>query len=157
VTVPPIALFRSSRSTKSIRFAHDSVFFRETFGSLKELLVLIAVGFDQWCKAEERARIVFLTLTRVGNDFFKEMEDDWSFCSAISYLYVVKEMQERREVLAATLSSSENEDGDESEDATDLYAQSIVKHLLWNDVDREAEERADVREMKSGFRADPSN
>ena len=44
--------------------AHDSVFFCETFGSFEQLLILIAFGFDQWCKAEERARIVLLTLTR---------------------------------------------------------------------------------------------
>ena len=48
---------------------HDSVFFRETFGSFEKLLILVAVGFDQWCETEERARIVFLTLTRGrGND-----------------------------------------------------------------------------------------
>ena len=44
--------------------AHDSVFIRETFGSLKQLLILVAFGFDQRCKAEERARIILLTLTR---------------------------------------------------------------------------------------------
>ena len=43
---------------------HDSVFISETFGSLEELLIFIAFGFDQGCKAEERARIVLLTLTR---------------------------------------------------------------------------------------------
>ena len=49
--------------------AHDSVVICKTFGSLKQLLILVAFGFDQWCKAEERARIILLTLTRsCGNN-----------------------------------------------------------------------------------------
>ena len=44
--------------------AHKSVLICETFSSLEELLIFIAFWFDQWCKAEERARIVLLTLTR---------------------------------------------------------------------------------------------
>ena len=53
--------------TRNLDPAHDSVFFRETFGSFDKLLVLIAVGFDQRSKAEARARIVLLTLTRERN------------------------------------------------------------------------------------------
>ena len=53
--------------TRNLDTAHDSVFFRETFSSFEKLLIFIAVGFDQWCKAEERARIVRLTLTRERN------------------------------------------------------------------------------------------
>ena len=44
--------------------AHDSVVICKTFGSFEKLLILVAFGFDQWCKAEERARIILLTLTR---------------------------------------------------------------------------------------------
>ena len=95
---------------------------------------------------------------RLGNDFFKEMEDDWSFCSAISDLFAVKEMHERREVLAATLPSSENEEWDEyDEDAEpgQLYARFVVKHLLSDE--EQSEEPADVSETKSGDRADRLN
>ena len=44
--------------------ANNSTFIGKTFGSLEQLLIFIAFGFDQGCKPEERARVVLLTLTR---------------------------------------------------------------------------------------------
>jgi hypothetical protein len=45
---------------------------------------------------------------RLGNDFFKQMEDHWTFCSALADIYAVKEMQDQRrdDDVAATLPSS---------------------------------------------------
>ena len=50
---------------------------------------------------------------RLGDDFFKQMEDHWTFCSALADIYAVKEMgdQRRDDEVAATLPSSTEEDG----------------------------------------------
>jgi hypothetical protein len=39
---------------------------------------------------------------RLGDDFFKQMEDHWTFCSALADIYAVKEMG----AVAATLPSA---------------------------------------------------
>jgi hypothetical protein len=45
---------------------------------------------------------------RFGDDFFKQMEDHWTFCSALADIYAVKEMQDQRrdDDIAATLPSA---------------------------------------------------
>ena len=45
---------------------------------------------------------------RLGDDFFKQMEDHWTFCSALADIYAVKEMEDQRrdDDVAATLPSS---------------------------------------------------
>ena len=44
---------------------------------------------------------------RLGDDFFKQMEDHWTFCSALADIYAVEEMgdQRRDDEVAATLPS----------------------------------------------------
>jgi hypothetical protein len=45
---------------------------------------------------------------RFGDDFFAQMEDHWTFCSALADIYAVKEMQDqwRDDEVAATLPSA---------------------------------------------------
>ena len=45
---------------------------------------------------------------RLGDGLFKQMEDHWTFCSALADIYAVKEMQDQRrdDAVAATLPSS---------------------------------------------------
>ena len=47
---------------------------------------------------------------RLGDDFFKQMEDHWTFCSALADIYAVEEMgdQRRDDEVAATLPSQED-------------------------------------------------
>ena len=49
---------------------------------------------------------------RLGDDFFKQMEDHWTFCSALADIYAVKEMgdQRRDDAVAAALPSSTEEE-----------------------------------------------
>jgi len=44
----------------------------------------------------------------LGDDFFEQMDDHWTFCSALSDIYAVREMQDQRRegVIASTLPSS---------------------------------------------------
>ena len=35
---------------------------------------------------------------RLGDDFFKQMEDHWTFCSALADIYAVKEMEDHDEM-----------------------------------------------------------
>ena len=46
----------------------------------------------------------------LGDNFFKEMEDHWTFCSALSDIYAVKEMNDQRrdDAVAATLPASKS-------------------------------------------------
>jgi hypothetical protein len=89
-----------------------------------------------------------------GNDFFKRMEDQWTFCAVLADIYAVKEMldQQRQEELSATLPSSVNEDWEEDDvdaEAKELYARLVVKHLVsGDDVDHQSDEPSDVSETK---------
>ena len=96
---------------------------------------------------------------RLGDDFFKQMEDHWTFCSALADIYAVKEMgdQRRDDAVAATLPSSTEEDWkDEDNEAIetgDLLARLVVNELL-SDEDTEGElaepaDRSDVIRMQS--------
>ena len=87
---------------------------------------------------------------RLGDDFFKQMEDHWTFCSALADIYAVKEMgdQRRDNAVAATLPSSTEEDWkDEDNEAIetgDLLARLVVNELLSDeDTEGELEEPAD--------------
>ena len=87
---------------------------------------------------------------RLGDDFFKQMEDHWTFCSALADIYAVKEMgdQRRDDAVAATLPSSTEEDWkDEDNEAIetgDLLARLVVNELLSDeDTEHELEEPAD--------------
>ena len=42
---------------------------------------------------------------RLGDDFFKQMEDHWTFCAVLADIYAVKEMRDQRrdDAVAATL------------------------------------------------------
>ena len=87
---------------------------------------------------------------RLGDDFFKQMEDHWTFCSALADIYAVKEMgdQRRDDAVAATLPSSTEEewedDDNEAIETGDLLARLVVNELLSDeDTERELEEPAD--------------
>ena len=87
---------------------------------------------------------------RLGTDFFKQMEDHWTFCSALADIYAVKEMgdQRRDDAVAATLPSSTEEewedDDNEAIETGDLLARLVVNELLSDeDTERELEEPAD--------------
>ena len=73
---------------------------------------------------------------RLGDDFFKQMEDHWTFCSALADIYAVKEMGDERrdEAVAATLPSSTEGEGDDDDDEAietgDLLARLVVNELL---------------------------
>ena len=81
---------------------------------------------------------------RLGDDFFKQMEDHWTFCSALADIYAVKEMgdQRRDDAVAATLpSATEEEREDEDNEAIetgDRLARLVVNELL-SDEDAEGE------------------
>jgi len=55
---------------------------------------------------------------RLGDDFFEQMDDHWTFCSALSDIYAVKEMQDQRRQsnVAATLPSSKGKEECETRD-----------------------------------------
>ena len=87
---------------------------------------------------------------RLGDDFFKQMEDHWTFCSALADIYAVKEMgdQRRDDAVAATLPSSTEEDWDDDDNEAietgDLLARLVVNELLSDeDTERELAEPAD--------------
>ena len=87
---------------------------------------------------------------RLGDDFFKQMEDHWTFCSALADIYAVKEMgdQRRDNAVAATLPSSTEEDWEDDDNEAietgDLLARLVVNELLSDeDTERELEEPAD--------------
>jgi hypothetical protein len=86
---------------------------------------------------------------RLGDDFFKQIEDHWTFCSALADVYAVKEMgdQRRDDAVAATLPRSTEEDWEDKDDEVqigDLLAHLIVENLLADkDTERELEEPAD--------------
>ena len=72
---------------------------------------------------------------RLGDDFFKQMEDHWTFCSALADIYAVREMgdQRRDDAVAATLRSSTEEwedDDNEAIETGDLLARLVVNELL---------------------------
>jgi hypothetical protein len=70
---------------------------------------------------------------RLGDDFFKQMEDHWTFCSALADVYAVKEMSDQRrdDAVAATLPSTEND----SVETGDLF-----QRLVSDDDDPEFEQ-----------------
>jgi hypothetical protein len=87
---------------------------------------------------------------RLGDDFFKQMEDHWTFCSALADIYAVKEMgdQRRDDAVAATLPSSPEQESEDEDNETlkngELLARLVVEKLLADiDADREPEESAD--------------
>ena len=87
---------------------------------------------------------------RLGDDFFKQMEDHWTFCSALADIYAVKEMRDQRrdDAVAATLPSSTEEDWEDDDNEAietgDLLARLVVNELLSDeDTERELEEPAD--------------
>ncbi len=57
---------------------------------------------------------------RFGDDFFKQMEDHWTFCSALADIYAAKEMGDPRrdDEFVVTLPSVTENDGGET---TDLF------------------------------------
>ena len=92
---------------------------------------------------------------RLGDDFFKQMEDHWTFCSALADIYAVKEMgdQRRDDAVAATLPSSTEkdweDDDDEANETGDLFARLVVDELLSDeDTERELEEPLIARTSK---------
>ena len=87
---------------------------------------------------------------RLGDDFFKQMEDHWTFCSALADIYAVKEMgdQRRDDEVAATLPSSTEEDWEDDDNEAietgDLLARLVANELLSDeDTECELEEPAD--------------
>ena len=91
---------------------------------------------------------------RLGDDFFKQMQDHWTFCSALADIYAVEEMGDQRrddEVAAALPSSTEEDKQDDDNEAIetgDLLARLVVNELL-SDEDKEGElaepaDRSDV-------------
>jgi hypothetical protein len=91
---------------------------------------------------------------RLGDDFFAQMEDHWTFCSALADIYAVKEMQDQRrdDAVAATLPSSTEEewkaDDNEAIETGDLLARLVVNELLSDeDSERELEEPADPSDV----------
>jgi hypothetical protein len=86
---------------------------------------------------------------RLGDDFFKQMEDHWTFCSALADIYAVKEMGDQRrddDVVATLPSPTEEEwedDDNEAIETGDLLARLVVNELLSEeDTERELEEPA---------------
>ena len=86
---------------------------------------------------------------RLGDDFFKQMEDHWTFCSALADIYAVKGMgdQRRDDDVAATLPSSTekewDDDDNEAIETGDLLARLVVNELLSDEgTERELEEPA---------------
>jgi hypothetical protein len=71
---------------------------------------------------------------RLGDDFFKQMEDHWTFCSALADVYAVKEMSDQRrdDAVAATLPSSTENDSVETGD--------LFQRLVSDDDDPEFEQ-----------------
>ena len=91
---------------------------------------------------------------RLGDDFFKQMEDHWTFCSALADIYAVKEMgdQRRDDAVAATLPSPTEEewedDDNEAIETGDLLARLVFNELLSDeDTERELEEPADPSDV----------
>ena len=87
---------------------------------------------------------------RLGDDFFKQMEDHWTFCSTLADIYAVKEMGDPRRdnAVAATLPSSLEEDRDDDDNEAietgDLLARLVVDELLSDEeTEHELEEPAD--------------
>jgi hypothetical protein len=87
---------------------------------------------------------------RLGDAFFKQMEDHWTFCSALADVYAVKEMgdQRRDDEVAATLPSSTEEDWEdddnEANETGDLLARLVVNELLSDEgAERALEEPSD--------------
>ena len=91
---------------------------------------------------------------RLGDDFFKQMQDHWTFCSALADIYAVKEMgdQRRDDEVAATLPSPTEEDWKDEDNGAietgDLLARLVANELL-SDEDTEGElaepaDRSDV-------------
>ena len=87
---------------------------------------------------------------RLGDDFFNQMEDHWTFRSALADIYAVKEMgdQRRDDAVAATLPLSTEEEWDDDDyeaiETGDLLARLVVNELLSDeDTERELEELAD--------------
>ena len=86
---------------------------------------------------------------RLGDDFFKQMEDHWTFCAVLADIYAVKEMRDQRrdDEVAATLPSSTEKqsehDDDEAKETEDLFARLVAEHLL-SDDDSELRARSDV-------------
>ena len=87
---------------------------------------------------------------RLGDDFFKQMEDHWTFCSTLADIYAVKEMgdQRRDDEVAATLPSPTEEDWKDEDNGAietgDLLARLVVNELLSDeDTERELAEPAD--------------
>jgi hypothetical protein len=84
---------------------------------------------------------------RLGDNFFKQMQDHWTFCSALADIYAVKEMGDERrdDAVAATLPSSTAEEWEDDDNETvengDLLARLVVNELLSEeDTERELEE-----------------
>ena len=91
---------------------------------------------------------------RLGDAFFKQMEDHWTFCSALADIYAVKEMgdQRRDDAVAATLPASAEEewedDDNEAIENGELLARLVVNELLSEeDTERELEEPADPSDV----------
>jgi len=91
---------------------------------------------------------------RLGDDFFKQMEDHWTFCSALADIYAVKEMgdQRRDDAVAATLPSAPEEewedDDNEAIENGELLARLVVENLLADeDTEGELEELADPSDV----------
>jgi hypothetical protein len=91
---------------------------------------------------------------RLGTDFFKQMEDHCTFCSALADIYAAKEMgdQRRDDAVAATLPSSTEEewedDDNEAIETGDLLACLVVDELLSNEEpERELEEPSDPSDV----------
>jgi hypothetical protein len=70
----------------------------------------------------------------LGDAFFEQMEDHWTFCSALSDIYAVKEMQDhqRDDDVAATLPSVTAK-----EQADDLF----VRLVTADDLEAEREQQ----------------
>ena len=87
---------------------------------------------------------------RLGDDFFKQMQDHWTFCSALADIYAVKEMgdQRRDDEVAATLPSSSEEDWDDDDNEAietgGLLARLVVNELLSDEDTAEPSDRSDV-------------
>jgi len=77
---------------------------------------------------------------RLGDDFFTQMEDHWTFCSALADIYAVKEMgdQRRDDAVAATLPSS-TEDDWEGVDNEAIETGDLLARLVVSDIDAEGE------------------
>ena len=86
---------------------------------------------------------------RLGDDFFKQMEDHWTFCSALADIYAVEEMGDPRRdnAVAATLPSSLEEDWKDEDNGaieTGILARLVANELLSDEeTEGELEEPAD--------------